>query len=123
MNSLWPAIMSGGVAIAVSLIGIYAASKQQARKLRAEAEQQRDLLREQLRAEYAAEAVIRIMLTEGKKLRTFDAIKNRLGGFGEDELRKLLVQAGAVRFRRRRDGAELWGLARHEVDSSADAER
>ena len=38
-------------------------------------------------------------------------IKKRLGGFGDDELRKLLVRAGAVRAFRNKDGAELWGLA------------
>ena len=35
------------------------------------------------------------------KWRTFEMLKRRLGGFNEDEVRKILVRAGAVRFYQR----------------------
>ena len=41
--------------------------------------------------------------------RSFEIIKTRLGGFEDDELRKILVSVGAVRFKDG-DGKELWGL-------------
>ena len=40
--------------------------------------------------------------------RSFGAIRHRLGGFEENELRRILVQAGAVRFAAA--GNEYWGL-------------
>jgi hypothetical protein len=42
-------------------------------------------------------------------LRTFDTLGRHLGGFRDDELRKLLLRAGAVRFFDK-DGKEFWGL-------------
>ena len=41
--------------------------------------------------------------------RSFKSIKARLGGFEDDELRKMLVSVGAVRFTDD-DNRELWGL-------------
>ncbi len=41
--------------------------------------------------------------------RSFKSIKARLGGFEDDELRKMLVSVGAVRFTDD-DDRELWGL-------------
>ena len=41
---------------------------------------------------------------------TFAQIKRKFGGFEDDELRKILVGAGAERFKRRKDGPEMWGL-------------
>jgi hypothetical protein len=47
--------------------------------------------------------------------RSFGAIKHRLGGYGDDELRRLLVSIGAVRFEGK-GGEELWGLLnRNEI--------
>lgn len=41
--------------------------------------------------------------------RSFDVIKKHLGGFEDDELRKILVRAGAIR-EFREDGSEWWRL-------------
>ncbi len=41
--------------------------------------------------------------------RSFDVIKKHLGGFEDDELRKILVRAGAIRDFRE-DGSEWWRL-------------
>lgn len=41
--------------------------------------------------------------------RSFEILKKRVGGFEEDELRKILVRAGAVRYIRD-DGSEWWRL-------------
>lgn len=41
-------------------------------------------------------------------MRSLEEIKKRIGGF-DDELRKILVRAGVVKFEGE-DGKELWGL-------------
>lgn len=67
-------------------------------------------LRTELRTEFMAEEVARsLLLDERWGKRSFDEIRKRLGGFDEDELRRILVRAGAVRFEAD-DGRELWGL-------------
>jgi hypothetical protein len=67
-------------------------------------------LKTELRTEFMAEKVAKSLLeSENYKKRSFDEIKKRLGGFKEDELQKILVRAGAVRFNAS-DGKELWGL-------------
>ena len=74
-------------------------------------------LKMELRTEFMAEQATRTLLESDKwGKRSFDAIKKRLGGFSDDELRKILVRAGAVRFESV-EGEELWGLiARNRVD-------
>lgn len=37
-------------------------------------------------------------------------MKKHLGGFEDDELRKILVRAGAIRVYRKEDNAEMWTL-------------
>ena len=72
---------------------------------------QKDRLRTELKLEFAAETAIRDLLSERSwKQRSFEAIKKRLQGFDDDELRKLLVRSGAVSFERADDGKEFWGL-------------
>jgi hypothetical protein len=67
-------------------------------------------LKSELRTEFMAEMVAKTLLEDEKwKKRTFLEIQKRLGGFEEDELRRILVRAGAVRFIGE-DGKELWGL-------------
>ena len=81
-----------------------------------------ELDREKVRTEFMAEQVVKQLLEskdwkhdfeDGNKIvqkRSFKEIKGKLGGFEDDELQKILVRAGAVKFRRRKDGEELWGL-------------
>ena len=71
---------------------------------------QEDRIKKELKTEFMAEKVVVSLLTHEKwKQRSFDAIKKRLGGFQDDELRKILVRAGAVCFQGQED-EELWGL-------------
>ncbi|PSB20057.1 hypothetical protein C7B65_08335 [Phormidesmis priestleyi ULC007] len=66
-------------------------------------------LKSELRAEFMAEQVAKSLLEDERwKKRTFKVIKKRLGGFEDEELRRILVRAGAVRFED--EGEEFWGL-------------
>jgi hypothetical protein len=57
-----------------------------------------------------AEQVAKKLLESPKwKMRSFDEIKKRLAGFDDNELRKILVRSGAVRFEGK-ENKELWGL-------------
>jgi len=59
-----------------------------------------------------------LLMTPGWDLRSFDAIKRRLGGFEDDEIRKVLIRAGALQFEGKR-GQERWGLLernRHRLE-------
>jgi hypothetical protein len=65
---------------------------------------------EQHKVEYMAEETVRHFL--GHKSftdRSFETLRSHLGGFGDDELRKILVRAGAIRVYRA-DGSEWWRL-------------
>ena len=50
-----------------------------------------------------------ILSMDGWAKRSFTAIQNRMGGYSDDELRKMLTSIGAVRFKGQ-GGTELWGL-------------
>jgi len=95
------------ISLLTALITAIAAFAIQERKLKAE-----------LRTEFMAEQAAKSLLENpqwGK--RSFSEIKKRLGGFADDELRKILVRAGAVRFERTDNGDELWGLiSRNQSD-------
>jgi hypothetical protein len=57
-------------------------------------------LRRDFRLEFMAENAARELLESKKwEKRSFTAIRERLGGFEDDELRKILVRAGAVKFK------------------------
>ncbi|MEA2223034.1 MAG: hypothetical protein QOH83_1410 [Solirubrobacteraceae bacterium] len=76
-------------------------------------------LRTELRTEFMAEEAIQNLLRHEKyELRTFEAISRRLPGFDPDELRRLLVRAGALAFYGDAE-KEMWGLRdrnRHRLD-------
>jgi hypothetical protein len=68
------------------------------------------ILQEQHKVEFMAEETARHFL--GHKSftdRSFETLRNHLGGFEDDELRKILVRAGAIRVYRE-DGSEWWRL-------------
>jgi hypothetical protein len=72
--------------------------------------QQLATLREQHKTEFMAEETARHFLGHrGYTDRSFEVLKKHLGGFGDDELRKILVRAGAIRTYRD-DGSEWWRL-------------
>ena len=67
-------------------------------------------LQEQYKAEFMAETTARHFLGhKGFTDRSFETLRSHLGGFGDDELRKILVRAGAIRVYRE-DGSEWWRL-------------
>lgn len=74
-------------------------------------------LKTELRTEFMAELVAKKLLESPQwKKRSFDEIKKRLAGFDDNELRKILVRSGAVRFEGE-GGKELWGLISKNEDS------
>jgi hypothetical protein len=66
---------------------------------------------------FAAELVAHeLMMDSDWHWRTFKIIKHHLGGFDDNELRRILVQAGAIRVLSK-SGEELWGLLDRNRDS------
>jgi hypothetical protein len=68
------------------------------------------VLQEQHKTEFMAETTARHFLShKGFTDRSFETLRNHLGGFSDDELRRILVRAGAIRVFRE-DGSEWWRL-------------
>ncbi|MCG2592001.1 hypothetical protein LZ009_04325 [Ramlibacter sp. XY19] len=68
------------------------------------------ILQEQHKVEFMAEETARHFLSHKSFTdRSFETLRNHLGGFEDDELRKILVRAGAIRVFRD-DGSEWWRL-------------
>ncbi|AEG94274.1 hypothetical protein [Ramlibacter tataouinensis] len=66
--------------------------------------------RELHKTEFMAEETARLFLShKGFTDRSFETLRRHLGGFEDDELRKILVRAGAMRVYRE-DGSEWWRL-------------
>ena len=87
------------VSIVSGVIGGYGTYRVQERKLRKE-----------YQLHDSAEGVARELLSDTKwRLRSFKVIRHHLGGFEDNELRKVLVRCGSIRFKSR-SGEELWGL-------------
>ena len=116
MAAILSAVIAGLVAIVVSVLGTRMDVRRHAEQLRHEIDLQEQRLRAELRTEYMAEEAINQLLRKAEAKRTFEAIKARVGGFSDEELRRLLVRAGALRYEKRGDGTELWGLRdRNEI--------
>jgi hypothetical protein len=95
LSALLGALVGGGIS--------YALNRQQFRN-------QLRVLQEQNKVEFMSEKTARHFL--GHKSftdRSFEKQRNHQGGFGDDELRKILVRAGAIRVYRE-DGSEWWRL-------------
>ena len=70
----------------------------------------------EFRLQFQAETIARKLLLHRKwRLRSFRIIQHHLGGFDDDELRKILVQCGALRFQDS-EGREIWGLMERNRD-------
>ena len=93
-------------ALGAALVSAWGMLRSQEKRLRRDFELDRERVRTEFRAEQVAKELLE---SEQWEKRTFEVIKKRLGGFEDDELRKILVRAGAVRFEGRGD-EELWGL-------------
>jgi hypothetical protein len=129
-TSVAVALITAFTSLVVALVSLFgakakidAAKEDTAQKLaqtatesRANLDQAAERLRREFQLEFAAETAAKALLEDATwPLRTFATIENHLGGFKEDELRQLLVRAGAVRFFGR-GGKELWGLLSRNVD-------
>ena len=67
-------------------------------------------LHRQYQLEFASEYFARqLMADPSRSMRSFEIIKEHLGGFEENELRRILVRAGGIRFKTT-GGNEMWGL-------------
>lgn len=78
---------------------------------------------EAVKTEHMAERTARYFLShKGYTDRSFELLSTRLGGFEPDELRRILVRAGAVRYLRE-DGSEWWRLISREPEAIARARR
>ena len=70
--------------------------------------------------EFMAENAAKELLeSERWEKRSFTAIKARLGGFEDNELRRVLVRAGAVSFKGA-NNEELWGLRKRNTVNPED---
>ena len=59
----------------------------------------------------AEDTAIHFLSHKGYTDRSFETLRERLGGFEDDELRKILVRAGAVRvFKEGKEPEEWWRL-------------
>jgi hypothetical protein len=138
------AVIAGGVSIVVALLSAFLSERSQERRLRAELdgqkervseelhdqrerlhaelESQRERLRAELRTEFMAEEALRSLLEHPTwKYRSFDAIRKKVRGFDDDELRRLLIRSGALCFELRADKREMWGLRSRNEDKVTQA--
>jgi hypothetical protein len=95
LSALLGAIIGGGIS--------YLLNRQQlANQLR--------IQQETHKVEFMAETTARHFLQHKSFTdRSFETLRNHLGGFSDDELRRILVRAGAIRVYRA-DGSEWWRL-------------
>ncbi len=72
--------------------------------------QELKIKQEEFKTEFMAENTAKHFLSHKSYTdRSFETLQNSLGGFENDELRKILVRAGAIRIYRE-DGSEWWRL-------------
>jgi hypothetical protein len=95
LSALLGAVVGGGIS--------YLLNRQQlANQLRVQQETNK--------VEFMAETTARHFLSHKSFTdRSFETLRNHLGGFTDDELRRILVRAGAIRVYRA-DGSEWWRL-------------
>lgn len=68
------------------------------------------ILKETYKTDFMAEETAKHFLSHRSHIdRSFDVLQKHLGGFEDNELRKILVRAGAIRAFRE-DGSEWWRL-------------
>jgi hypothetical protein len=94
-SALLGAVVGGGISYLLN-------RQQSANQIRLEQEKNR--------TDFMAEQTARVFLSHRSFTdRSFETLRKHLGGFEDDELRKILVRAGAMRVYRD-DGSEWWRL-------------
>jgi len=105
LNALLPTLLGTLIGGVIS----YAINRQQHRN-------HLQLLMQQHKTEYMAEETVRHFLRHERWIdRSFEVVKKHVGGFEDDELRKILVRAGAIRVYRD-DGSEWWTLLERQQE-------
>lgn len=97
------ALLSSIAALIGAYVG-YKRTRNELRRIRIEQQKIEAQFGEELSAERAARKLLEC--TKWKR-RTFEALQYHLGGFDDDELRRILIRAGAIRFE---EDKETWGL-------------
>lgn len=67
-------------------------------------------------AENVKSLLVEMLSHEGFTDRTFEAIKKKVGGFTDDDIRQLLHEIEAKKVSRKDDGKEMWYLASREQE-------
>lgn len=105
-NAIIVSMISAGSALFGALIGGLISFLLQRQKFA----QELKIMREEHKTEFMAESTARHFLSHKSYTdRSFDTLQKHLGGFEDNELRKILVRAGAIRTIRD-DGSEWWRL-------------
>jgi hypothetical protein len=113
---MWSSVIAPVVSILTALIAAWVSFRVARDSAKSDLRQAEDRLRQDYAVEFAAEKVARALMTDSEwNWRSFKVIQHHLGGFSEDELRRLLVRAGAIRATAK-DGSELWGLLERNGD-------
>jgi hypothetical protein len=132
-SQLTAALIAGGVSIIVALLTAFLSARSQERRVHVELDgqrervsdelrNQRERLRAELRTEFMAEEALRSLLEHPTwRYRSFDAIRKKVRGFEDDELRRLLIRSGALCFELRADKREMWGLRSRNEDKITQA--
>ncbi len=118
---VWVPVLAAFVGLAGGVVTTILSLRSERRKVREELAfertkfeeeiaSQRAALKAEFGTEQSAESAIRHFLDIHElPYRTFPMIRHHIGGFENNELRRLLVRSGAVRFMAQ-DGTELWAL-------------
>lgn len=126
-HEVWVPVLTAVIGLIGGIITAVLTLREERRKFRDELsferskfEQEMIAQREALKAEFgteqSAEAAIKHFLgIYNLPYRTFQMIRHHIGGFESNELRRLLVRAGACRFIAQ-DGTELWALRERVAD-------
>lgn len=114
------AIVGAATALITSFITTLVTLRNQRKNFRME-QAKIDVSLEELEREhklsYAAERVAHSLLNDEEwRLRSFSVLKRHLGGFSEEDLRRLLVGSGAIRFYTTEPQREMWGLLERNMD-------
>ena len=114
------ALISAATAVVTALVTALIAIRLQQHQLKVE-HAKVNIALEKLQREhslsYEAEKVVHALLSDEQwPLRTFKTLQRHLGGFDEDELRRILVCSGAIRFITKESNTEVWGLLERNRD-------